>query len=159
MSVTVKSVMSGNNLEVNDQDRDVQFIARRPSDGENVAVIVSKDGLREGLSTELDWTIFNDADLPSVRPTLGWDRTYDVGGTHINTEYIDTPEKMLEVAARWIALARYHAKQEKIDPAQLLTLSALIEDARPLLGKSSAEVASHLLKTRKITVNTDDKEN
>lgn len=152
-----QSVMTTNTLEVHNEGVQVRFIAAQS--GRTHCVIVSKEKLREGLSTELGWTIFNDADLPDVRPMLGWDRRYDVGGTSMNTEYIDTPEKMLEVAARWIALAKHFTGQEKIDPAQLLTLSALIEDARPLLGKSSAEVASHLLKTRKITVNTDDKEN
>lgn len=154
MSVTVKSVESERKVTFEKAGNDLAYVIVN-----GTHTYLSQGDLREGLSTELDWTIFNDADLPDVRPMLGWDRRYDVGGTSMNTEYIDTPEKMLEVAARWIALAKHFTDQEKIDPAQLLTLSALIEDARPLLGKSSAEVASHLLNTRKITVNTDDKEN
>lgn len=156
--VEIKSVLTQSSLEVNDVVSDVQFIARRPGD-ERVTVCVSKSELREALSTELDWTIFNDADLPDVRQMRGGDHRYDVGGTAVYTDITNTPEKMLEVAARWIALAKHVAATPHVDPAQLLTLSALIEDARPLLGKSSAEVASHLLNTRKITVNTDDKEN
>lgn len=154
MSVTVKSLES---------DRRVTF--ENSMTGRAYVIVngthihLSKDQLREGLSAELGWTIFDDADLPEVRRLRGGEARYGVGCHELNAEHINTPEKMLEVAARWIALAKHFTGQEKIDPAQLLTLSALIEDARPLLGKSSAEVASHLLKTRKITVNTDDKEN
>lgn len=154
MSVTVNSVESERKVTFEKAGNDFAYVIVN-----GTHTYLSQGDLREGLSTELDWTIFNDADLPEVRLLRGGEARYGVGCHELNAEHINTPEMMLEVAARWIALAKHVAATPPVDPAQLLTLSALIEDARPLLGKSSAEVASHLLNTRKITVNTDDKEN
>lgn len=155
----IKSVLSDNNLEVNDECVEVQFIAHRPIDRTDVGVMVSKSELREALSTELGWTIFNDADLPDVRRLLGGNARYGVGGHELNAEHINTPEKMLEVAARWIALAKHFTEQEKIDPAQVDALSDLINAVTPPMYDSIRAMAEALIKTGKITVNTDVKEN
>lgn len=151
MSETVKSVDSDLTVTFQASGDDLAYVVLK-----GTHVRLSADELREGLSTELDWTIIDNETLPEVRRLRGGEARYYVDGHSINTEVIDTPEKMLRVARRWIALAKHFEANPHVDPAQLLALSALIEDMRPLLGKSSAEVASELLKSRKINVQTED---
>lgn len=154
MSVTVKSVESDRKVTFEKAGNDLAYVIVN-----GTHVRLSADELREGLSTELDWTIFNDADLPEVRLLRGGEARYGVGGHELNAEHINTPEMMLEVAARWIALAKHFKEQDSAEAVQVDALSDLINAVTPPMYDSIRAMAEALIKTGKITVNTDDKEN